>query len=363
MTIRYKCDSCGSTLNIKEELAGTDGKCPKCKTPFTVPQPSSAPEKQPEKSDKSAKSAGKKPARAKKKRAGRADDDFDPMAVLMGDGPSEAPAVAEERQPASPPLSDEEMPADLDLELSFDEDADEPPPKKAKQKRKRVQFDSDDEIGVDPSGSAAATAGSMLSAGASAGAKDLLTKTMEESRARASRVEEDEPRRDGPTIQDYLRELGPKGGAAVGGVLVAAVLLYYLAKGMYGGGMDLPDLGRVYGTVTLDGVPLPGAKISFTPTDRDLTVQGKERQRLRTATAITDDEGYYELLYAEGIRGAPITEHRVSIEKMDSSGQLVTPVAWSRYGDERVTVESGRNTIDFPLKPDPPEEPQGRRRQ
>ncbi len=31
MTIRYKCEECGAVLNIKDELAGTLGHCPRCK--------------------------------------------------------------------------------------------------------------------------------------------------------------------------------------------------------------------------------------------------------------------------------------------------------------------------------------------
>lgn len=37
MTIRFTCSECASVLKIKDELAGTKGKCPKCKTPFVVP--------------------------------------------------------------------------------------------------------------------------------------------------------------------------------------------------------------------------------------------------------------------------------------------------------------------------------------
>ena len=284
------------------------------------------------------------------------------MAVLMGEGPAQAPQVSEPREPASPPLSDEELPADLDLELSFDEDAEEPPERKPKKKRKRVQFDSDDDVDVHPSTSAAATAGSMLTAGASAGAKDLLTKTMEESRARASRIDDDEPRHEGPTIQDYLREFGPKGGAIVGGILIGAIGLYYLASGMYGGGMDLPDLEDVYGTVTLDGKPLSGAKVMFTPLDRDLTVQGKEKQKLRTSAATTDEEGYYELLYTEGVYGAAITEHKVTIMKYGSDGMLLTPIEYSQYSEVTRIVESGNEPYDFDLTSDPPPEVPQRRR-
>lgn len=39
MTIRFTCPGCGSLLKIKDQLAGTDGKCPKCKTEFVVPEP------------------------------------------------------------------------------------------------------------------------------------------------------------------------------------------------------------------------------------------------------------------------------------------------------------------------------------
>ena len=37
MTIRYVCAECASVLKIKDELAGTGARCPKCKTKFVVP--------------------------------------------------------------------------------------------------------------------------------------------------------------------------------------------------------------------------------------------------------------------------------------------------------------------------------------
>jgi hypothetical protein len=39
MTIRVVCKQCSSKLDIREELAGTTRRCPKCKTEFTVPTP------------------------------------------------------------------------------------------------------------------------------------------------------------------------------------------------------------------------------------------------------------------------------------------------------------------------------------
>ena len=38
MTIRYSCKKCESVLKIRDELGGTDAKCPKCKTAFVIPK-------------------------------------------------------------------------------------------------------------------------------------------------------------------------------------------------------------------------------------------------------------------------------------------------------------------------------------
>jgi len=38
MAIEFTCSKCGKKLRAKDELAGKRGKCPKCQTPFTVPQ-------------------------------------------------------------------------------------------------------------------------------------------------------------------------------------------------------------------------------------------------------------------------------------------------------------------------------------
>lgn len=360
MSIRYKCDTCGSTLNIKDELAGTAGKCPKCKSAFTVPTPAAA-----EAPTRRVADAGNAtvspPARRSAKRplksAGRksaADDDFDPMAVLMGDEPSPA-AKSGRGRPASPPLSDDEIPADVEFELEIGGDSDEEPaPSKKAKKRKRVQFDDDDDFDASLPNSAAASAGAMLG-GASAGAKDLLTRTMEESRARASRIDEDEDdRHRGPGLKDYLREYGLQATGIVLAFVLATWGLYHLANAMYGGGMPLPELGRVYGVVLLDGQPLGGAKVRFTPSDRDLSVDGKGRHRYRASTATTDEDGYYDLYYSEDVRGAAVTEHRVSIEKFGPDGRLVTPANWYDLTDKMETVEAGSNEINFELTSDAP---------
>lgn len=364
MSIRYQCEQCGSKLTIRDEKAGTTGKCPKCKSEFTVPEPVSAESETRKVVDavdatvaRPKAAAAKKPSAAGRQSRRQQDDDFDPMAVLMGDEPGTAPKSRS--KPSSPPLSDDELPADLDLDLELGEDDDQPVVKKPK-KRKRVQFDSDDEFDAalpNPSpgsGSASASANAMLAGGASAGAKDLLTRTMEESRARASRLDDDEPGDRGPTIRDYIREYGPRAGLIVVAFVAVTYGLYRFAGSMYGSGMPLPELARVYGVVRLDGQPLEGATVRFEPTDRSLTIGDRGKHKIRASTAKTDAEGYYDLYYIEDVRGAALTEHRVMIEKFDADGRLVTPPEYYDASMETRTVESGSNEFNFELETNAP---------
>ena len=84
MSIRYKCEECGSVLKVKDELAGTKGKCPKCKTRFVVPELDEAEVSEPPKAD----------APQEESQETAADEEFDPTDVLFGvdDSPSDQKA-------------------------------------------------------------------------------------------------------------------------------------------------------------------------------------------------------------------------------------------------------------------------------
>ena len=111
-----------------------------------------------------------------------------------------------------------------------------------------------------------------------------------------------------------------------------------------------PALGRVEGTVTLDGVPLGGARIIFTPVDGG-----------RSSMAVTDGSGHYELEFAGGIKGAVVGKHKVSIStfeagEKDDSGKLVghvperVPVKYNRETTLEQEVKRGSQVIDFKLE-------------
>jgi hypothetical protein len=114
-----------------------------------------------------------------------------------------------------------------------------------------------------------------------------------------------------------------------------------------------PELGRVTGTVTLDGKPLPKAKVEFQPGAGS------------PSYGETDENGHYELMYALRKPGAMVGRHVVQIttERMDRSdptpanpdGELISypEILLPRYHAESELereVKSGSQTIDFPLK-------------
>jgi hypothetical protein len=109
-----------------------------------------------------------------------------------------------------------------------------------------------------------------------------------------------------------------------------------------GGPGDMPEIGEVSGTVTLDGKPLPGALIKFKP---DVG---------RVAAAVTDPEGNYFLKYKDGVDGTKLGPNTVSFEyELGSSGPPI-PRKWGDRSEEKVDVKAGANDFDFALTSDAP---------
>ena len=122
--------------------------------------------------------------------------------------------------------------------------------------------------------------------------------------------------------------------------------------GCGGEASDQPDLGNVNGTVTLDGEPLAGAMVVFSP------------EKGRSSMAITNDEGQYDLLYVGDTRGAKLGTHQISIttaqtdSEEEAGGEEATPFKENipaKYNTESTLTEEiqvGDNQIDFELTSD-----------
>lgn len=102
-----------------------------------------------------------------------------------------------------------------------------------------------------------------------------------------------------------------------------------------------PPLGRVSGTVRLDGEALANATVLFTPVGQGRTSQG-----------VTDTQGRYELRYLRDIPGANIDEHTVRITTAceENGGQEQLPARYHARTDLEARVVAGRNVFDFELR-------------
>lgn len=119
-------------------------------------------------------------------------------------------------------------------------------------------------------------------------------------------------------------------------------LLATAIAGCCGGG---PTLGRVEGTVTLDGQPLPNAKVEFQPSNNS------------PSYGTTDALGHYELMFAPEQFGAIPGEHVVRITTYRASNEPGStevieervPAKYNSESTERRKVEKGSQVIDFTL--------------
>jgi len=102
-----------------------------------------------------------------------------------------------------------------------------------------------------------------------------------------------------------------------------------------------PPLGRVSGTVTLDGVALANATVRFTPAGPG-----------RTSEGTTDADGHYELRYLRDIHGANVDMHTVCITTASETngGRELLPPRYHSRSQLKARVVGGTNDLDFDLR-------------
>jgi len=106
------------------------------------------------------------------------------------------------------------------------------------------------------------------------------------------------------------------------------------------------ETGEVYGTVTLDGDPLPHAQVQFQPEEGG-----------RPSIGRTDKKGRYELRFNRDRNGALLGKHRVRISTKDTvdDGEIPeqVPARYNLKADRNPEmlreVEPGRTKINFEL--------------
>ena len=106
--------------------------------------------------------------------------------------------------------------------------------------------------------------------------------------------------------------------------------------------------GSVNGTVTVDGTPVNGLELRFTPIDPAI---GGE------ALAQTQDGGKYTIIQGRGNTTIPVGEYKVTIRQIEADPSLDNPrvklgkkYTSSTETELKAKVTTGQNTIDFSLE-------------
>ena len=122
-----------------------------------------------------------------------------------------------------------------------------------------------------------------------------------------------------------------------------ALLAACLLAGCSSKPADVPELGQVTGTITLDGQPLEGAAITFEPDAGTLSV------------GTTDETGHYELAFSKDYPGAILGTHTVRLSKMGEPGspndtENQIPAKFNANSTLTAEVKAGENTVNFDLE-------------
>jgi len=291
MTIHFSCVECGAALKVKDELAGSTGHCPKCKTEFKVPAASTVASK-----------------------SSKAGEDFDPVAFL-----TEEPAESHVRKAT--------IPADLNEQA-----AEQPGGTKGSKPPKG-----------DPTGNSPNAASDIWNqAMAAREMRNALKASVKEAKVKRSESHEAQF-----NWGDILREYAPKVIIGVVSLVVITGGLYWFFDNMMGGKLRLPSLGYVSGQVTLDGDPLSGATVYFAPMD-DPAKENNERKR--TSLGTTDATGHYKMYYMEKVEGVAVGKCRVWVELIGPQGRDLVPPEFTQAMMTTKDVAAGKQTIDFAMK-------------
>ncbi len=106
------------------------------------------------------------------------------------------------------------------------------------------------------------------------------------------------------------------------------------------GRSDLPELGRVQGTVTLDGKPIPEAAVGFYPLSGG-----------RQALSTIDNEGKYDLIFVHGVSGAKTGMNEVTVFWPDGTEPTAAiPAKYNTKSELKFDVKPGKNTFDIKME-------------
>jgi hypothetical protein len=353
MAIRYECDLCGSVLRIKDDLAGKPGKCPKCKTAFTVPA-----------ADGTADSSGEivtsqdsdeAESMLATTKSGKAIEDFDLDAFLSDDADGNRKST--KTGPSKPRRDDDESSdsasgsdgrskkakkAEEDDGFSISRGPDAP----SKRPSKQSSAAEDDKVD-EPSAPTRRPPGTNPNAPASNIASDLLSKSAKKGKKTSWNEIEAEKKEEVQFDWEGLRrEVLKKALPIVVGGIVLVFGVVKLVNSAMGRKAFVPPLGQVTGTLTINAKPLEGAEIWFYPENPKIK-SGDKEFKVTASLGRTDAAGHYELTYVGDLKGAVIGTCRIQIVALGR--QDVAPQYLGDKSTATQTVKKGKQIINLEL--------------
>lgn len=319
MTIRYTCNGCESVLKIKDEKAGSNGRCPKCKMEFVVPFPPADDDIDVEAHGASKSTAAVDPP---------VDDvdmpieltpeveespDFDPLDILSG-----PPTTARALDARSAAASADKKPSVAELMRDFEA---------GKKKDRKKDSASEVSIPTATTGSAEQTSGSAANA---------LSRAYQQKResANAPRVsaKDVEAAAQRALLMEFLKKKAGPVAAAV--VLCLSTYYWYMNRVPYEGLPLFPVTGKV---VSQNG-GVDGLRVQFMP-----VFAGTEDKR-SSAEGVTTADGSFYLIYMAPHEGAPAGKYEIVV-----FGKQGAPLSLPE-GTSMVTVtDSGENNFEIKL--------------
>lgn len=315
MTIRCKCEHCGVSLKVKDELAGKQKRCPQCQEMISIPGPAQK---------ESAKEAGR-PSQGGTGRGGAgkggagAEEDFPyfddiPVKPIPGSGEFSSPLSGGGPRDYEP----------------FDA-----PPRTPENK---------------VTGSAAGIAGDLLRKIESSDRKSRGSGAANKKKRRIfGDVEGDMTTSEVSTKESLMMMVQ---GFLLPMIGLSALVFgaYYASDYFMGSKLKLPPLGRVTGSIKIDGQPVRNARIEFYPAET-LSPSGGGKN-YATSMAISDGNGNFEVYYGANIPGAVVGKHTIMISAQDQHGREMVPPTWNSASTQMYEVKSGSNKVTFEIQTD-----------
>lgn len=336
MTIRYKCEECGAALNINDELAGTEGSCPRCHVEFVVPSADGIPAK---------------PAPAERPKSSGSLSTEDEIGDFLSS--DEIPVTSGNTSLATSDDADSgasDNPFDDDAprarkKSSANNDGDDE--LEARDKKKKGPLNESGKRPKRETADAASIAKSLMGKGGAVVEEDEEDEPDPgpKKKRRQFGAGSDRPEGEINSVKDVISYFVKMGWPALVGTVIIiglCVLVYNSLVKKF----DAPPLAKVSGTVTIDGKPVAMATIiQFIP------VESAKNPKLGPSVGFTGENGKYSLQYTNELAGAVIGKHYVVIKPSDP-GQGI-PLRYGVTSDLQVEVASDGKPVDIALKSDP----------